>query len=252
MGTYLGLDWATKGWFGAARVDDHWECDLFPTIWSAWQVYRDADRILIDIPIGLPGENGPRRRCDELAKDYLDTHHSSVFYTPVRAAVYETRLQEAKAINEDAGYSIQNQAWSTVPRIREVDEFLDMNPGARDRLRETHPEVCYRAFRGGPLDAAPNESAGIAERREVIIDAAPAVDSPLTEAIDRFTTPRYAPLVTDASHIQDAFVAALTAERADAGLATLPTAPPTDERGLAMEIVYPTESRQLTLVDADD
>lgn len=247
MGTYLGLDWAAKGWFGAAIEDGRWRCDLYPTIWSAWRTHRDVDRLLIDIPIGLPAPDGERRRCDKAAKELLGERHSSVFYAPVRPAVYEHHLPDAKEVNERAGYSIQNQAWSIVPRIREVDEFLEMQPGARDRCRETHPEVCYRAFNGGPLNHSPNESAGISERREIIVEEDANVEEPLADAIERFTTPRYAPMVTDASHIQDAFVAALTARRDDAALATVPRAPPTDARDLPMEIVYPTDSRQMTL-----
>lgn len=250
MATYLGLEWTSKGWFGASRSEDRWDCDLFPTVWSAWRRHADADRILIDAPIGLPGPDDGRRRCDALAKEFLGERQASVFYTPIREAVYETRLEEAKAINEEAGYSIQNQAWSVVPRIREVDEFLDTHPGARDRMRETHPEVCYRALRGAPLTTPPNSADGPRERREVLIDAAPDLEGPLDEAIDRFTSPRYAPLVTDPRRVQDAFVAALTASRSEEGLATLPVAPPEDDRGLPMAIVYPTEHRQLTLVDA--
>lgn len=249
MPTYLGLDWAAKGWFGAANTDGRWTCDLYPTIWSAWRDHGTADRICIDIPIGLPDERGSRRRCDEQAKAFLGEHHSSVFYAPVRPAVYETQLDDAKSINETSGYSIQNQAWSIVPRIREVDEFLDMQPGARDRIQEVHPEVCYQAFRGAPLRYSPNTTEGIAERREILATIAPDLRSQLTDATERFTTPRFAPMVSDASHIQDAFVAALTARRNADGLATFPQAPPEDARGLPMQIVYPTDSRQLTLTD---
>lgn len=251
MARYLGLDWAGKGWFGVAFEDGGWSCDLYPTILSAWRAHGDANRILIDIPIGLPDRNERRRECDERAKALLGDQHSSVFYTPVRPAVYEQHLPDAKAINEEAGYSIQNQAWSIVPRIREVDEFLDVHPGARDRLRETHPEVCYQAFNDGPLSHPPNAAAGLAERRQIITEVAPEVESTLDAAIARFTTPRYAPMVTDASHIQDAFVAVLTARRDEDGIDTIPLAPPRDGRNLAMEIVYPTDSRQLTLEDAE-
>lgn len=250
MGRYVGLDWAGKGWFGAAVVDSRWTFDLFPTVWSAWRAHGDADRVLIDIPIGLPGRAGPRRACDEEAKRVLGSHHSSVFYTPVRPAVYATNIEAAKEINAEAGYSIQNQAWSIVPRIREMDEFLDMHPGARDRFRETHPEVCYQAMADRSLTHAPTTADGIAERRDILLAVEPNLTDPLDNAVTRFTAPRYAPLVTDASHIQDAIVAALTARRAAAGLESLPRAPPTDARGLAMEIVFPTDTQQLTLEEA--
>ena len=246
MATHVGVDWAGKGWFVAAHTDGTWECDLHPSIWSVWAAYRHAQCILVDIPIGLPAPEGQRRTCDEQAKQLLGPRHPSVFYAPVRPAVYEASIIDAKTINEQAGFSIQNQAWSIVPRIREVDEFFDANPGARDRMRETHPEVCFHALNEGPLEHSPNRKEGIAERREILVDVAPAVQAPLLDAIETFTKPRYAPLVTGADHIQDAFVAAVTALREDE-LSTLPVSPVEDARGLSMEIVYPTAIKQLTL-----
>lgn len=250
MATYVGVDWAGKGWFGAGvRADETWTCDLYPSISSVWNAHQDAEAILFDIPIGLPTSNGGRRRCDERAKQLLGPRHRSVFYTPVRPAVYESNLERAKRINEEAGYSIQNQAWGIVTRIREMDEFLDTHPGARDRCRETHPEVCYRALAGSPLESSPTDPTGHEERQSLLLDIEPGLETPLTAAIDTFTTPRFAPLVGNRSHIIDAFVAALTATRLEETGATLPESPPTDERGLPMEIVYPADVQQLTFED---
>lgn len=247
MGTYVGVDWASKGWFTATRdAEGRWECDLYPSIWSVWRAHRDATSIFIDIPIGLPVSDGERRRCDEQAKRLLGSRHPSVFYAPVRPAVYERSLPAAKVLNESAGYSIQNQAWSIVPRIREVDEFLDARPGARDRFRETHPEVCFHALNGGPLEHSSNVEAGVEERREILLDADPDISDAYDDAVETFTRPRYAPMVTGPAHILDAFVAAISARRDD-DLATLPPVPPRDARGLPMEIVYPADVRQLTL-----
>lgn len=252
MGMYVGVDWAAKGWFAAEiGPDERWQCDLHPSIWSVWHAYRDATLLLVDIPIGLPDPAGERRRCDEQAKQLLGRRHPSVFYAPVRDAVYEHSLLEAKPINESAGYSIQNQAWSIVPRIREVDEFLDDRPGARDRFRETHPEVCFRALNGGPLDHSPHTGDGIEERREILFSAAPDVVDAYEAAVESFTRPRYAPMITEASHILDGFIAAVAARR-EADLATLPPSPPRDARGLPMEIVYPADVRQLTLSAVGD
>ena len=252
MATYVGVDWAGKGWFGAARHDDgSWRCDLYPSVHSIWYAHSDATSILIDIPIGLPAASGHRRRCDERAKQLLGPRQRSVFYAPVREAVYETNLTVAKEVNEAAGYSIQNQAWSAVPRIREVDEFLDANPGARDRWRETHPEVCYRALKGAPLETSPSDAGALREREQVLLDRHPDLEAPLAAAIETVTTPRFAPLVGDRTPILGAFVAALTASRDPSNRSTLPESPPTDDRGLPMGIVYPSDVQQLTLADLD-
>jgi predicted RNase H-like nuclease len=47
--------------------------------------------------------------------------------------------------------------------------------------------------------------------------------------------------------VLDALIAAVTARRGTEGCSTLPEAPPTDERGLPMRIVYPTETAQTRL-----
>lgn len=252
MRKVVGADWAGKGWFTAARTgEDTVHCDLFPSITSLWRHHRDAALILLTIPIGLPSGDDHRRRCDERAKRLLGPRHHGVFYAPIRPAVYEHNLPAAKALNAEAGFGIQNQTWSLVPRMREVDEFLDAHPGARDRCRETHPEVCFRALNGGPLDNPPTGTPGLEERFALLTSVESSFEEPITAAVDTFTYPRFAPLVRDRGHIYAAFVAALTASRPPESRSTLPESPPTDSRGLPMEIVYPTDMHQLTLEDLE-
>jgi predicted RNase H-like nuclease len=183
MAKYVGLDWAGRGWFGVVLDDaDGWETAVFPTVWSCWKYHSDADRILVDVPIGLPG--GARRDCDVEARAKLGRRGGSVFYAPVREAVHEDTLAEAKATNEAAAdFSVQNQAWSIVPRIRAVDEFLDMYPSARDRLAETHPELCFYALNGHtPLPEPKVTAAGVEHRTALLADEHPAAASIVEDA----------------------------------------------------------------------
>lgn len=62
---------------------------------------------------------------------------------PTRQAIQERNLKDAKAVNKEAGYSIQNQVWSIVPRSRGVNSSLQATPAAQDVLVEIHPEVCF-------------------------------------------------------------------------------------------------------------
>jgi len=252
MAKYVGLDWASKGWFGVILRDDGgWETDLFPSIWSVWKYHSDAASILVDVPIGLPSDG--KRTCDVKAKEKLSRQQRSVFYTPVREAVYSQNIDEAKATNEQrAGFSIQNQAWGIVPRIREVDEFLDSYPGARDRLHETHPEVCFYSLHGQtPLDSSKTTGEGFRQRKSLLTDESPEAKEIIAECIPRYTTPDYAPMVGGADDILDALVAAVTARRPPDERLTLPDAPPTDERGLPMQMVYPSNTRQTRLSNLD-
>jgi predicted RNase H-like nuclease len=247
MAKHIGLVWAGKGWFGVVLHDDGgWETDVFPSVFSLWKYHSDARNVLAGVPIGLPSE--ARRQCDRKAKRRLGSHHGSVFYAPVREAVYEGNLEDAKEINERAGYSIQNQVWSVVPRIREVDEFLDTYPSARDRLSETHPELCFYALNGHTgLDAGKKTQAGREQRLALLAEEHPDAGAIYEESVARFTEPVYAPLVGNAGVILDALVAAVTARRAPDGVSTLPEGSPTDERGLPMQMTYPSDVEQTRL-----
>ena len=249
MAKYVGLDWASNGWFGVILDDSEWETELFPSLWSVWKYHSDADRILLDVPIGLP--TNARRDCDIEARRTLGRRGGSVFYTPIRDAVYRQTLAAAKAVNEAAAdFSIQNQTWSTISRIREVDEFLDMYPSARDRLVETHPEICFYALNGRRVLAdSKRTAAGMRRRRELLTEEYPRADEICETAIKRYTTPSYAPSVGDAADVVDAMAAAVTARRGPDGWATLPETPPSDERGLPMRVVHPADTEQTRLTN---
>jgi len=245
---YIGVDWASKGWVGVILRDDgSWDTDHFPTIWSLWKCHTDASRIFIDIPIGLPTDN--KRACDVEAKQKLGQQGRSVFYTPLREAVYEQNLEDAKETNEKAGYSIQNQAWSIVPRIREVDEFLDMNPGARDRLFETHPEVCFYSLNGGETMPPKKTETGIQRRRALLADEYSEAIEIYEQACDLYLTPEYASFLNAKDDILDALVAAVTARRQMSEIARLPEGGdlPRDGRGLPMQMLYPNDVNQTRL-----
>jgi predicted RNase H-like nuclease len=249
MAKYIGVDWATKGWFGVILRDDGtWDSDLFPSIWSLWKYHSDADRICIDVPIGLP-DDGPRQ-CDREAKSLLGDRRQTVFYAPIRDAVYEVNLAAAKERNEAAGYSIQNQVWSIVPRIRELDEFLDEQPSARDRLVETHPELCFYALNGRtPVADSKITKDGLEARKRLLREEDEDAGEIIETIRERFMEPVYAPFLSTEHDILDALVAAFTARRSEEELSRLPDTPepPRDRRGLAMQLVYPSETTQTRL-----
>lgn len=248
MTKYIGVDWASKGWLGVVLSDDgSWETDHFPTISSLWKYHSDASRIFIDIPIGLPSDS--KRDCDVEAKQKLGQQGRSVFYTPTRDAVYKQNLSEAKEENETAGYSIQNQAWGIVPRIREVDEFLDTNLDARDRLFETHPELCFYSLSGQKTIPSKKTEDGIRRRKNILADEYQEAPTIYEKACELYLTPKYASFLSNEDDILDALVAAVTAKRSKDELSRLPQGedPPRDDRGLPMQMLYPNDSNQTRL-----
>ena len=67
--------------------------------------------------------------------------------------MYAQNIKIAKECHREVGtnFSVQNQAWSLVPRIREADALVADRDDYQDVL-ETHPEVCFGTLNGSPLD----------------------------------------------------------------------------------------------------
>lgn len=242
MSSYVGLDWAGNGWIAVTATGDgadrRYDAAFAPTILNAWRTHRDASSILVDVPIGLADER--RRECDEEAKSVLGESRSSVFYTPVRAAVYEDDYAAAGDANEDAtGNRISTQAYHICPAIREVDAFLAEFEDARDVVREAHPEVCFAALAGESGLSSKTTDEGFDRRCEILEDATDGtvdLESFVETRID--DQPAYARRfrASNRDDVLDAFALAVTAS---GETATLPAEPPTDDRELPMEIVAP-------------
>lgn len=208
----IGVDWAGKGWF-AVGIDEGVveKSNVFPTMWNLWREWGDeVDLMLIDIPIGL-ARNG-KRACDMAAKSYLSGgQKSSVFYTPTRVAVEARNLGAAKEAQDGADFGIQNQAWSLVPRIRELDAFL-RECDQSERIVETHPEVCFTALAGGEGTGSKKTVQGADARIRLLQNAVEFdVEAYYDATVKDFKKPSYAPMIGSKDDILDALVAAVTA-----------------------------------------
>jgi predicted RNase H-like nuclease len=126
---------------------------------------------------------------------------------------------------------MSQQAYAIIPKIREVDALLRSSADARSRVREVHPEVCFREWNDGrPLMANKKKTEGKVER-EVLIEARwPGVHESFLGRWLRRQVGR--------DDLNDAFAALWTAGRIAAGVAVrLPSAePPRDALGLPMEM----------------
>jgi predicted RNase H-like nuclease len=236
-GSAIGVDGCKAGWFSVA-IDSYGDpgFGIFKTIQALWDACHDAGTILIDIPIGLISGAGAGRLCDAAARKALrPRRHGSVFSPPCREALAAHSHAEACAINlRVCGRKISIQAWGISAKIKEVDEFLHGCPQARGVMRETHPEICFRALAGGtPMRHGKKSAAGEAERLELLARAYPRSADIFRAALDRY--PRKGLARDD---ILDALVNAVTALRLKHGAVTLPDHPPMDRSGFPMEIVY--------------
>lgn len=235
---YVGVDGCPNGWVSVRYAGNGFSGAQFHTdIMDLWETCQDADRVLIDVPIGLRTESSEPRRCDTAARSVLspDRHHS-VFPTPVRAAAYEDTYEAAKATQERlTDGSLSRQSWGIAPKIAAVDAFLRDHPAARETVRECHPEVCFWAFAGQPMQYSKTTAPKRAywERMAVLRTIEPDVYDQLWTAASGGLDDSVS---TD--DLVDAFAVALTARGTSTGLRTLPTEPAFDDESLPMEIVY--------------
>ena len=72
MSRFVGVDWASGCWV-VVTVDDDRKVKVTtePAFLNVWHEHSDADKILVDIPIGILEE--PSRPCDEEASTGIDT-----------------------------------------------------------------------------------------------------------------------------------------------------------------------------------
>lgn len=250
---FVGVDWAKGGWFSIAYdADGNWEARQIRQFCDVVEYYGKAELILVDIPIGLAKGEYEWRKCDLEARKCLGRRWQSVFLTPPRhivedawkakaAAATHAQFQNAymhinKRRKEKMGFSIQS--WNITPMIAEVDEFL-WGRKKKDHVgpvvREVHPEICFRSL----------------DRKQVITHSKKNTDGrrqriTVLEAIEQRTQAIYDDVVANyfrkdvaRDDVLDALAAAVTARLGYPDrLATLPDDPPTDARGLPMEMVF--------------
>ncbi len=165
---------------------------------------------LIDIPIGLPDRDTPRRACDQAARRALAPGGASrVFSPPARSALAPGLSHpESSARNrEETGLGLSIQAFYILSKIRETDEWIREEHSRIQRLRESHPEVVFRILNGAPLDSSKKRVGGRNERAALLSLWLPVAPLLLREAARRF--PRSAVAPDDALDALCLLVAAL-------------------------------------------
>jgi predicted RNase H-like nuclease len=233
---HVGVDGCKAGWLAVTRKGAGLEHRVFPHIRELVNGFRDAQRILVDIPIGLPWPGVPVRPCDQLARRLLgNPRRSSVFPVPCREALAACSLQEARAINTARiGKSVSEQTWGISPKIAQVDRFLLADNVRRLLVREIHPEVCFWALAGRrPMQHKKKTEEGLEERLAVLRHHEPCIASFLDYVL-RDTLREE----VQADDVLDATVAFVTSEARDGELASLVGDPSHDLAGLPMEMVY--------------
>jgi predicted RNase H-like nuclease len=105
-----------------------------------------------------------------------------------------------------------------------------MSPELQNRVREVHPELCFREMNNGkPIQESKNSPEGFRRRMEIIKESG---FSQIGDWLRRYPKTKVA-----ADDILDACAACWTAERIHRGVAVrVPSEPEKDSRGLRMEM----------------
>ena len=218
----IGIDACPHGrWAVVALRNGEYEAattlDDFRTVLTAFSA---ADIVAVDIPIGFPLPSSWPRAADVAAREFLGRERkSSVFLTFPREVYEATSHGEAvKLARRLVNVGISIQSYCLGPRMLEADRRLV------GRVYEVHPEVSFRKLAERDLPSK-KTAQGRAERRACLTRAGIALPERLPRATE--------------GDLLDAAVSAWTAGRIARGEAvTLPTAPPSDDRGRSVAIWY--------------
>ncbi len=232
----VGVDGCQAGWIAVTALDGagltYRVHSSFSELLASWS---GADRILVDIPIGLPWRDCPSRPCDGQARALLGPRASSVFSPPSRRASRAADIVQARAWNlDEVGRSLSAQAWGICRKIVEVDQVLLGNPGASRKVIEIHPEVCLWGLNGGrPMRYRKSKAEGIKERLALLSTWHPEAENLLNRALHET---RRKDVQSD--DVLDALAAHVTGRAVSSELRRLVGVPSEDDQGLPMQMLF--------------
>jgi predicted RNase H-like nuclease len=232
---HIGVDGCKYGWIAVTKDRDGLIYRIFPSAQDLIAAFPSAERIMIDIPIGLPWRAAPVRPCDRLAREVLGLRRSSVFPVPCRKAAYAKSPKDARAANlNELGRSLSQQSWGICKKITEIDNLLQRQPRLRKIIREVHPEVCFWGLAGGsPMQHNKKTKGGLSERLALLSRFEPGARHLLEQVLAKEMRKHVA-----ADDVLDALVAYVVSSAPATSLCVIKGDPAMDQYELAIEMVY--------------
>lgn len=229
----IGIDGCKGGWIVADIKNASLEVHRFSSLEETVDKIP-FDKCLIDMVIGLQGDVRDVRP-ESLARKELKGRASTIFPAPCRKAVYGDTKEQRIDINEKVlGKKFTSQTDAIIPKIREVDEFLQRNIKYKNVIEESHPEVCFARLNGEVLMSSKHTDEGIKERTAIL---GKYLDEVSLEKVIEISKQ----LKCNADDITDAVCLAIVANLKSLGKSeTIPQNPMMDETGLFMQMVVPS------------
>lgn len=242
-----GIDWAGSGWLAVYFKNGSFDGHTFePTFEGLWKNRETPSVALVDVPIGLPEDNESltaREELDSYARSVTE-RPSSVFPVPSRGAcakAYKNNAPYEEVVNQnkaDLNKGLSWQSYYISPGIGEVDAYLQQDNSANQWIIEAHPEVCFRALLGRPLEYGKNSAAGVGERLKALTTG---VDSP-GETLGKITVELQGESAAiGIDDVLDATALAVTASKGKEELEFLPKEWSSDPAGIPIRMAYWSE-----------
>lgn len=231
----IGVDGCRGGWIAAILEQGKVHIEKFLTVGHIVGKYERFDEFIIDMVIGLPS-NVSHIRPDTIARSIIPGRTSTVFAVPSRQAVHADSKQEQIRVNKEVlGKGLVEQTIAIIPKIRELDTFLNEETKYKNVIKESHPEVCFARLNGAVVMSKKSEKEGRAERIQILNRFLPD----LTERYVVEMAKRYG---CNADDIVDATCLAVTGNLNLQGRGEIiPQNPMADEKGLVMQMVIPAK-----------
>ncbi|MDD3138345.1 MAG: DUF429 domain-containing protein [Lachnospiraceae bacterium] len=230
----IGIDGCKGGWIVAEILKGKLNFYKFSLL-DEFVDKLSFDSCLIDMVIGLQGTDQDIRP-DSLARHEMKGRASTIFPAPCRSAVYGETKEERIARNVSVlGKKFTSQTDAIIPKIREVDLFLQNNKSYMNVIEESHPEVCFARLKGSVLMSSKHTDEGIKERSEIL---SKYVDGVCFTDIKELSSS----MKCNMDDIADAVCLAIVANLKSLDMTeTIPKRPMKDETGLFMQMVVPKE-----------
>lgn len=229
----IGVDGCKGGWIAAIIDREELRVEKYQSMEQLVSRYPVFDEFLIDMVIGFP-DNEKDFRPDTLARKIVAPRTSTIFAVPCRNAVYAETEREQILCNQMAlGKSLAKQSMAIIPKMRELDNFLNERDVYKNVIKESHPEVCFARLNGSVVMSKKAEKEGMSERVHILKKYVPI----LSEAYILQKTKEYK---CNADDIVDAICLAVTTNLNIQGKAeTIPSRPQKDRMGLEMQMIIP-------------
>lgn len=234
-GKYIGVDGCKGGWIASVYDRGSFEIKKYSSVEELVEANKNYDELLIDMVIGLQS-NKNEVRPDNAARALIPGRTSTIFAVPARQAVYADTREQIREANKNAlGKDLPAQAIAIIPKMRELDEFLQNNPTHKNKLKESHPEVCFSRLNGSVVMSRKADGEGITERVGIIKQYMP-------EITEEYIYQEAKQFKCNADDIVDSIVLCITANLAAQGKTdVIPRTVQEDVTGLKMQMTIPNE-----------